>query len=198
MDQSFALSGFASVKLYCGNEGEVSWKVQVSKKPYKKEKVIIDLTIPEWEILADVLPHYKITAEKMKDEITKKSAPTVIQKIQQSLGAEYAFKLTLYKAPDERYYVTTALFQHEVVQGEIKPKKDGVRISLSYEELMALAEISNHVSTNISTGLVAMKSIHLFDGRDVKKVKSLVDDFWQGCRGGKCHFLLVKHDTVEE
>ena len=139
-----------------------------------------------------------MTAKQMQDEINRKTEPTVIQKIQQSLGVEYALKLSLYKAPDGKYYVSTALFQFETVQGEMKPKKDGIRISLNYQELNALADCARHISTDISTGLVAMKSFHLIDERDVKKVKSVVDDFWRGCKGGKCHFLLLKHNTVEE
>ena len=194
--QSFRLSAYASVKIVSENEDTSSWRLSFSKKPWGKDKVTVNLTIGEWDVLSKALPSLKTTAEFLYTEIKKGDEHPTLQNIQRKLSDKYVASLCAFKAPNDEYYIITSIRQYEKGEKGLKLKKEN-GITLNYEELHALVKHSSDITTQLGSVVAQYKTITLTSEEDLESAKNLLDDFWN-VGSGKCRFLLEKKVEKKE
>ena len=120
--------------------------------------------------------------------------PIELWQVVKKLSPRYIAKLSIYKSPEDKAYVTMGVRQFFIdAKGVIRFKRNQ-GISLTFKEIMVLTSAVADVETFFQEKLSTTKVFDLAKGQDVRVVHEYVDQYWR-FGGPKCRIVLRK---VEE
>ena len=121
--------------------------------------------------------------------------PVELWQVVKKLSPRYMAKLSIYKSPQDKSYVTLGIRQYFVdAKGVIRFKRNK-GLSLTFQEIMSLTSALADVETFFQEKLSSAKVFDVETAADIRAVHQYVDQYWR-YGGAKCRIVLRKSEAM--
>ena len=121
--------------------------------------------------------------------------PMELWQVVKKLSPRYMAKLSIYKSPEDKSYVTLGVRQFFVDAKGIIRFKRNQGLSLTLQEIMSLTSAIEDVETFFREKLSSAKVFDVETSADIKAVHRYVDQYWR-FGGAKCRIVLRKSEAL--
>lgn len=121
--------------------------------------------------------------------------PMELWQVVKKLSPRYMAKLSIYKSPEDKSYVTLGVRQFFVDAKGIIRFKRNQGLSLTLQEIMSLTSAIEDVETFFREKLSSAKVFDVETSEDIKAVHRYVDQYWR-FGGAKCRIVLRKSEAL--
>ena len=121
--------------------------------------------------------------------------PMELWQVVKKLSPRYMAKLSIYKSPEDKSYVTLGVRQFFVDAKGIIRFKRNQGLSLTLQEIMSLTSAIEDVETFFREKLSSAKVFDVETTADIKAVHRYVDQYWR-FGGAKCRIVLRKSEAL--
>ena len=121
--------------------------------------------------------------------------PMELWQVVKKLSPRYMAKLSIYKSPEDKSYVTLGVRQFFVDAKGIIRFKRNQGLSLTLQEIMSLTSAIEDVETFFREKLSSAKVFDVETSADIKAVHQYVDQYWR-FGGAKCRIVLRKSEAL--
>lgn len=121
--------------------------------------------------------------------------PVELWQIVKKLSPRFLAKLSIYKSPQDKSFVTLGIRQYFIdAKGVIRFKRNK-GLSLTFQEIMSLTGALADVETFFREKLSSAKVFDVETAADIRAVHQYVDHYWR-FGGAKCRIVLRKSEAM--
>ena len=121
--------------------------------------------------------------------------PVELWQIVKKLSPRFLAKLSIYKSPQDKSYVTLGIRQYFIdAKGVIRFKRNK-GLSLTFQEIMSLTGALANVETFFREKLSSAKVFDVETAADIRAIHQYVDHYWR-FGGAKCRIVLRKSEAM--